>query len=293
MNSKTTIMLVLAILCGLGAMYGTSQLLSKEHKETPVIMEDLVVAARNLKVDELVKPELVKTIKVAKDAIPPGSLSKVKDAVDRFVQLPILADEPVLDAKLAPRGTVAGLVARIPNGMRAFAIEVNETTGVSGFVLPGHRVDVVQSLPAAGSSQPQAEIILQNVLVLATGQIFNRPEDKSILARTVTLAVTPDQVETLVASRARGPLALSLRGVNDNQTVARKPPPPAPLPPPPPPPDPEPPKQVARKSADPEGEEPVRPKYKRIVIIHGPQGVEVVQIPIVNRVARDAENADP
>ena len=94
--------------------------------------------------------------------------------------------------------------------MRAFAIEVNEQSGVSGFVLPDHRVDVIQ-VETNGNGPALSETILQDVLVLASGQVFTRPEDRSIQSRTVTLAVTPGQADQLVAARAKGPLALSLR----------------------------------------------------------------------------------
>jgi len=44
--------------------------------------------------------------------------------------------------------------------------------------------------PAHPGASPEAETVLQNVLVLASGQTFTRPDDRSIQARTVTLAVT-------------------------------------------------------------------------------------------------------
>ena len=106
--------------------------------------------------------------------------------------------------------------------MRAFAVDVNEQSGVSGFILPGHRVDVVryearrEDLAAA-----RRDTILQNILVLAAGQVFTRPEEKSVQSRTVTLAVTPEQVDILVAAKVKGPLTLSLRGVNDHDIVER------------------------------------------------------------------------
>src|SRR5436305_1951512 len=114
----------------------------------------------------------------------------------------MLEGEPVLDRKLAPKGSPAGMVARIPKGMRAFAVEVNEHTGVSGFILPDHRVDVVQN-DTAPNGKAEAETILQDVLVLASGQVFTRPEDRSIQSRTVTLAVTPEQVDILVGAQAQ------------------------------------------------------------------------------------------
>jgi pilus assembly protein CpaB len=104
--------------------------------------------------------------------------------------------------------------------MRAFAIDVTEQTGVSGFILPGHRVDVVRYEPT-DKGLAQGETILQHILVLAAGQVFTRAEERSLTTRTVTLAVTPEQVDTLVAARAKGNLALSLRGVNDHEVVTR------------------------------------------------------------------------
>ena len=67
----------------------------------------------------------------------------------------------------------------------------------------------------------RGETILQDILVLAAGQVFTRQEEKSLQNRTVTLAVFPEQVHILVAARAKGPLSLSLRGVNDHEIVDR------------------------------------------------------------------------
>ena len=169
---------------------------------------------------------MVKVVRMPKTAVPAGALTSAKDAEDRWAQVAILEGEPIVDRKLAARGTPPGLVARIPTGMRAFAIEVNEQSGVSGFVLPGHRVDVVQ-MESGSNGHTEAEAVLQDVLVLASGQVFTRPDDRSLQSRTVTLAVTPDQVDSLVSAKSRGSLTLSLRGLNDHvrpRRTARRPP---------------------------------------------------------------------
>ena len=49
-----------------------------------------------------------------------------------------------MDKKLGPKGSPPGLVANIPKGMRAYTVDVTEQSGVSGFILPNHRVDVVR-----------------------------------------------------------------------------------------------------------------------------------------------------
>jgi pilus assembly protein CpaB len=227
MNGKSLVLLALALVCGLGAMYGTNRMLAKDRR---TVTQDVLVAVRDLKVEELIKPDMVKVVRMSNENLPPGTFTSFQDVEDRWVQVKILQDEPIVDRKLAPKGSPAGLVARIPEGKRAFALEVNEQTGVSGFVLPDHRVDVIHN-ENNPSGKPQAETILEDVLVLASGTIFTRPEDRSIQSRTVTLAVTPDEVDILVAAKSKGgQLALSLRGVNDHKSVASRKPKPAPPP---------------------------------------------------------------
>ena len=82
----------------------------------------------------------------------------------------------LVEKKFGPKGTPPGLVANIPKGMRAFAIDVTEQSSVSGFILPGHHVDVVQHHHSE-KNESSVDTILQNVLVLAAGQVFTRPDE--------------------------------------------------------------------------------------------------------------------
>ena len=213
-------MLVLAVFLGLGAMLVTRRLMSKPAAAEEESQE-ILVAARDFKEEEILKPDMVKTVRTSKSAVPVGAFSSFKDVEERWVKTTMLEGDPIVDKKLGPKGSPPGLVANIPKGMRAYAVEVNEQSGVSGFILPGHRVDVVRFEANEKSPLQRGETILQNILVLAAGQVFTRPEEKSLLNRTVTLAVFPEQVDILVAARAKGPLSLSLRGVNDHDIVDR------------------------------------------------------------------------
>lgn len=131
----------------------------------------------------------------------------------------MLEGDVVVEKKLGPKGTPPGMVAKIPKGMRALAIDVTEQSGVSGFILPGHHVDVVRYEPN-DKAVIRGETILQDVLVLAAGQVFTRPEERSVQSRTVTLALSPPDVDTLVAARGKGHLSLALRGLYDHEVVA-------------------------------------------------------------------------
>ncbi|WP_406696379.1 Flp pilus assembly protein CpaB [Singulisphaera sp. Ch08] len=231
MNGKSLAMLGLAALSGLGAMYGTSRMLAKN--QNPVVQEsqDVIVALHDLKVEETLKPDLVKVVSMPKSSVPAGTFASFKDLQDRWVMIKTLEGEPILERKLAPKGSPAGLVSRIHPGMRAFTLEVNEHTGVSGFILPDHRVDVVLSIPTNNRGDEEAETILQDIPVLASGQVFTRPDDRSIQSRTVTLEVSPEQVDILVAARTKGSLSLALRGLNDHLklTPVKREPVPAPV----------------------------------------------------------------
>src|SRR4051812_3329915 len=218
MNGRSMIMLILAVALGLGAMLVTRVVMSKppsSEEET----QDVIVAARDFKEEEVLKADMVKAIRMAKSAVPAGAFSSFKDIEDRWVKTTMLEGDLIIDRKLGPKGSPPGLVANIPKGMRAFAVDVNEQSGVSGFILPGHRVDVVRYESGERLQQQRAETILQNILVLAAGQVFMRPEEKAVQSRTVTLAVSPEQVDILVAAKVKGPLSLSLRGVNDHEIV--------------------------------------------------------------------------
>lgn len=186
-------------------------------------MRDLVVASRPLSVGVSVKPPDVKVIKVSNQAFPKGAFSKVEEVIDRPVISNILVDEPVLEGRLATRGSGLGLAPVIPVGMRAVTVAVNEVVGVAGFVLPGMRVDVlVTGTPPDGRNR-MTTTVLQNILVLSAGQAM-QPDagGKPISAPTVTLLVTPAQAETMTLAGNEGRVQLVLRNGSD-QTIEATP----------------------------------------------------------------------
>lgn len=204
MNSRATRLLVL--LGGLGAMYGTTKVQPKNQDQPVVEMQDVVVAARDLNIDEVIKSDLTRVVRMPRDIVPSGSYSRVTDVEDRCVKVTILKGEPVVDKRLARRGAPPGLlVSQLPEGMKAFAIDVNQ------FVLPGKRVDVTQVVPT-NDGTTRVEEVLRDVLVLATGQPYTRPNDPSVKWRTITFAVTTDQADVLIAARGRDPWSLRVRG---------------------------------------------------------------------------------
>jgi pilus assembly protein CpaB len=189
---------------------------SGPKKNEPSDMKDVVVATRPLGVGVMVKPADVKLTKVSMESFPKGAFSKVEEVLDRPVVSNILLDEPLLEGRLAVKGSGLGLAPTIPVGMRAVTVRVNDVAGAAGFVLPGLRVDVlVTGRPPTGDSTMTATV-LQNVLVLSAGQAMQSDaRGTPVSVSTVTLLVTPSDAETLTLANGEGRLQLILRNSSD------------------------------------------------------------------------------
>lgn len=184
----------------------------------PTEMKDLVVAAKPLPVGATIKPGDIKVIKVPAAHFPGGGLSRVEEVIDRPVISNILMEEPVHVGRLAERGSGMGLAPMIPEGMRAVSIRVDQVVGVSGFVLPGMRVDVLLTGSPPSTDGKITVTVLQNIQVLSAGQTIE-PDARghAINATTVTLLVTPQQAEVLTLAANEGRVQLVLRNGTDQQ----------------------------------------------------------------------------
>lgn len=183
--------------------------------------KDIVVATRPLGVGVMVKPPDVKIAKIAAEAFPKGAFSKVEDVLDRPVVSNILLDEPILEGRLAAKGSGLGLAPTIPVGMRAVTVRVNDVAGVAGFVLPGMHVDVLVTGHPPTDSGDMTTTVLQNLLVLSAGQTM-QPDTRgqAMPSPTVTLLATPEQAETLTLAGNDGRIQLVLRNSSD-QTIEK------------------------------------------------------------------------
>ncbi len=182
-----------------------------------VEMKDLVVAAKALNVGTTIKPGDVTVSKVPVAAFPKSGFMKVEEVLDRPVVSNILAEEAVIEGRLAPRGSGAGLAPIIPVGMRAVTVRVNDVVGVAGFVLPGMRVDVTVTGRPPSGQETLTTTVLQNITVLSAGQTMS-PDARgaAINAPTVTLLVTPEQAEVIILAGSEGRIQLILRNGSDN-----------------------------------------------------------------------------
>jgi pilus assembly protein CpaB len=183
----------------------------------------LVVATQMVPLGAVLGRDAVKLRPVPESMFPAGGFSRVEDVLERSVISTIQPDEPVLDARLAARGSGIGLAPLIPAGMRAIAVRVNDVVGVAGFVLPGMRVDVLVTARPPGRSDTYTRTVLQNILVLSAGQtIQTDAKSQSINAPVVTLLVDPAEAEVLTLANAEGRIQLVLRNSTDRQNAGTR-----------------------------------------------------------------------
>src|SRR6476619_3675987 len=149
----------------------------------------------------------------------------IKEIVGSIARAPFIAGEPIREQKLVKANGSGFMAAILPSGMRAISTEISPETGAGGFILPNDRVDVILSRreknpDSKGPDLVVAEIILTNVRVLAIDQAPKEKEGtSSMVGKTATLELKPEQAETLTRARQSGILTLALRSIVDVNAV--------------------------------------------------------------------------
>jgi pilus assembly protein CpaB len=137
-------------------------------------------------------------------------------AEPRYVIRQLDAKEPLLAAKVSNPGQIVSLTARLSQGMRAFAIKVDVASGVSGFLQPDDVVDIYWTGGVEGQEGNLTQLIESSVRIVAVDQTAAAENATStLIARTVTVEATPEQVARLAQAQATGRLALSLVGSDE------------------------------------------------------------------------------
>ncbi|PSK87073.1 pilus assembly protein CpaB [Limimaricola soesokkakensis] len=187
-----------------------------------------VVGVKNpLPYGTVITREDLKPIQYTEAFLPEGTFPDLEalfpegEDVPRLVLRPMEPNEPILAAKITAPGGDAGISTRLGAGMRAFAISVNATSGVSGFLRPGDRVDVywTGSVSVGGNSREVTKLIETGLELVGVDQTADQGRSEAMVARTVTVQASPQQVAKLAQAQSTGTLALSLVGLRDDSVA--------------------------------------------------------------------------
>lgn len=214
-----------------GYVSQTQVQLDAERQRAAAAIETVEVYAvtRAMAYGEELTMEDVALIQYAKPHLPEGTFSEEEvlfpDGEDtlRVILRPLEPNEPILAVKITEPGEIASIASLLDPGMRAFTIRVDATTGVSGFLRPGDRVDVYWTGTvnnARGQVQAVTQLIKSNVQLIAIDQTADGNTNGATIARTVTAQVSPEDVAALAQAQSSGNLSLSLVGKNDQVAAA-------------------------------------------------------------------------
>ena len=184
---------------------------------------------RRMEYGETLTQDDVELIQYAEPHLPEGvfmdefALFPEGEEEMRVVTRTMEINEPVLAVKVTEPGDIAGITSLLSPGMRAFTINVDVQSGVSGFLRPGDRVDIYWSgslRTAGGENENITRLIMTSVELIAIDQTADNNRNDAEIARTVTVQVTPAAVAALTQASATGNLSLALVGAGDTETVA-------------------------------------------------------------------------
>ena len=234
MNTARIVVLTIALGAGGIAAYLASGS-AKQAAPAPVAQlptVEVLVAKSDIGLGQSVKPDDLQwqTWPTATSGNFISSASKadaIKEITGSIARSPFIAGEPIREQKLVRADGSGFMAAILPAGFRAISTEISPETGAGGFILPNDRVDVILSKreknpDTKGPDLTTSEIILTNVRVLAIDQAPKEKEGtSSMVGKTATLELKPEQAETLARARQSGTLTLALRSIVDVNAVEK------------------------------------------------------------------------
>ena len=238
--------LVLALGFGLTASLLVWVYLKNLSKATePVQTVAVVIANSDIAPRTSLTKEMLKIQQVPVDIRHPKAFPSVDKLEGKVTRLAITAGEQILDTKVFADREESGLAFVIPPNKRAISVGVSEVIGSGGLIVPGDRVDVVAVFDSRQVGKDMATMVLQDVEVLAVAQLILGEEPVSLAtkvgqqngmfggskeqpkvdpkaqptAKSVTLAVSPDEAQRLILAEDKGKIRLALRPYGEKSKV--------------------------------------------------------------------------
>jgi pilus assembly protein CpaB len=232
MSLRSIASLAAALFLGLIAvLLVRSYVLSRGGGQTassPANLTPVVVAASPIERGVVLKPLMLKVVSYPNGSVPQGAFRTVAEVAGganaRTALRAMAANEPVMAEKLSGSGAKANLSVTLTPGMRAVSIRSDEVLGVAGFALPGDRVDILltRTVGNGAAATTITQVLAENAQVVGVDQSSDPQADKPMVAKAVTVEVTPDQAQAISLAHAVGTISLSLRQVTDHDALARK-----------------------------------------------------------------------
>ena len=232
MNTARILVLIIALGAGGVAAYLASGFENKSQSTEPTAVlqtVDVLVAKSDIGLGQSVSPENLQwqswpASTASNSFIRRNERPEATNQIAGWIaRAPFIAGEPIREPKLVQANGSGFMAAILPTGMRAISTAISPETGAGGFILPNDRVDVILSKHDTKSDSTRSQTILSNLRVLAIDQAPKEKDGQNtVVGKTVTLELRPEQAETLARARQTGTLALALRSIGDVNMVENR-----------------------------------------------------------------------
>lgn len=226
MNIKTIAPLGIAAVLGLAAAMVARNMLANRPVQVNAgdsALRTVVVANTTIGPGVQIDPSMLITAKVSQEMAPEDAFGSTTELEGRVANGPIYKGQPIIGTLLAPKGSVGGMQALVPKGMRAITLQVDEFTGVGGFVAPGCRVDLLATMQGERQGDMVTRTVVQNILVTAVGQRMTlqaQNGQQEAPTRSVTLIASLEEAQSIELAASTGRPRLVLRNLNDDSNTA-------------------------------------------------------------------------
>jgi len=184
------------------------------HQSEAIEKIDVLVPVRHIRQNEVLRPALFSTVRMPLSGVPGKVVKTMSEIEGKIASYPLAANFPVSPDFLSADNTINEVVANIPSGYRAVAINVNATSSVEGWARAGAAVDVQWIVIA--NNERVAKLLVENARILsAERQVDSQQNPNSPIPTTVTLLVTNADAQKISLASAGGQLVLHLRGKDD------------------------------------------------------------------------------
>jgi len=215
---------VLAALAGLLAYSSITQRRAEVERgwePTPVLVAARDIPGGTVLDQDMLRVEAIPSRLVTPSIVRSDLLASVQDAK---LLLPMKQGDLLNFNMLQGTQMSEALSQDLAKGVRALSLRVNVESSVNRMVRPNDHVDVLLTYRDPTTRTVTTQTLLENIVVLATGEIYGGTalgfvDDEARKYVTVTVELTPQEVELAVQAQSMGAIYMSLRHPDDPEVM--------------------------------------------------------------------------
>lgn len=228
--SKNIVMFLMSLIIGgVGVFYSKQYIegeiaVYKASLEKTEVMTRVVVPRRKLARGEILAASDLQVHEIPQQYVDASAVMETtyETAVGQRVEFDVSPGLPLLWAHLEG-GMSPTFSGKVPTGLRAMTVQVDEINSISGFLQPKDRIDLL--LTYGTKEDKKIFPLLQNLNVIATGvqTYVDKTGSSQRPFTTITIQVSPDQAQKITLSQQIGKITAMLRNPDDESPLSKRP----------------------------------------------------------------------